>query len=212
MDRTNFFGRPVISGKSSYQIDICEVCLQKSVSWLEIMGSTEEGHIFRFTCDLCHEEFEQEPMNEELYARELQDVNEMEGNVIRNGWVNEFIESSSTIESIGEMNQEQPISENDNWSKDFIDEALFGSDPIQWLLDRNLINSDNSLSTIQILSFMSDNELPSVKLAVIQSLTAIFDRNPQFKNEILNTLKLMENDQNEIVASFCKEKIHHLDK
>ncbi len=207
----DFFGRPINSGKNAYRIEICEICVQKSSEWIEVIGNKEDGFIFRFSCSNCHSEFNKIPVKEELYSREIKSEDSITKS-IRDGWIDDFIKNGTESENNEYSNNTEKSKNEDNWVKDFIDEALFGSDPVNWMESRNLFDGKNIISVINSLGQLSLNELSSVKLASIRCLNIIYTKNNNLKNEIILQLDKFSNDINEIVVNFCNEVIAAISK
>lgn len=202
----DFYGRQLVPGFNSFQIDICEICLQKTPNWVEIKGTTDKEFEIRLTCNNCHTKLEIDVDNE-LYERNYDETFETQSNV-RSGWVDDFLAESTGIENIDldtQKNTDDEVPEKINWIKGFIDEALFGSNPINWMEKRGLFKSEIVDETIHTLGELSTNDLPSVKLAAIQSLEAIYERHKDRKDKIHIQLQKFENDLNDVVVNFANE-------
>lgn len=206
MSSDDFFGRTLRSGKSSFRFELCEICLQKSSNWIEIKGSKGDGYVIRITCDACHEDFDKEEINAELYSRQMEDGVEITEHS-RPGWVDDFIKNSDNLQSIDLDTQEEMGSkkEKKNWVKEFIDETLFGSDPVNWMEMNNLFKLEEVDENIDLLAALSLNELSSVKLSSLACLNAIFIRHRNLKEKIVKSIELFLSDENEVVLEYVNE-------
>lgn len=211
MSSDDFFGRTIRSGKSSFRFELCEICLQKSSNWIEIMGTKSDGFVIRITCDACHEDFDKEDINQELYSRQMVDDVEITDHS-RPGWVDDFINKSDNLQSI-DINPQEDIETKEgkiNWVKEFIDETLFGSDPVNWMDVNNLFKLEVVEENIDLLAALSLNELSSVKLSSLNCLNAIFIRHRNLKDKIVKSMELFLSDENEIILEYVKELLSNI--
>jgi hypothetical protein len=221
----NFFGRKIVDGKGSLQIDICEICLHKTPKWLETMGDSDTGYVVRFTCDDCHDEFEKIQSVSDHILQEAGDQADF-SEESRPSWVTDFIqeqENQGIVEKIGtsdpsaNINFDRPESEiisglnSDSWVTGFIQESIFGDNSVDWMETNGRFDSDVLPDTVSVLSSMISNEMIEVKRSALKCLEAILIRGYEPKKQIFQIFQLFVNDDHQDVIDLANQLITKFD-
>ncbi len=232
-----FYGRPLIKGKDSISFDVCEICQQKTANWLESKFEND-AILVRFTCEECHNKGAEKRPDEAFFARPVSE-DETVPETTRPAWMEEFIQDQSqsgSIATIGdaelepdipdpaergdEYQAEEPemvdeettesISPQAEWSAAFVQEALFGPNPEEWLENQGAFKTDVLKLTLETLASFKTSQVSGVKLSAILCLAGLVRRDNSYKTQVIKELESFASDADESVSDFSKQTIDQL--
>jgi len=118
----------------------------------------------------------------------------------------EEFEGESTTELEIEESQQQLAP----WAPKFIQEALFGPNPEQWLEEQGGYTQSQHEITVRTLGSFADHKVTSVKLSAIQCLQGMTNRFAQLKEPVLDQLRKYETDADKTVADYASQTINQI--
>ena len=210
-----------MDGKGSLQIDICEICLHKTPKWLESIGDSINGYVVRFTCEDCHDEFENVKSTSNHILQEADNQVDFSDEA-RPSWVTDFIEEQENegiVDKIGasepsaNINFDKPAEDiitgldSESWVTGFIQESIFGTDSVNWMEVNGRFDSEILPETVMALSSMISNEMMEVKRSALRCLEAILIRGYEPKNQILQIFQLFVNDDHQDIIDLAYQLI-----
>ncbi|MHA2169349.1 MAG: hypothetical protein ACXAB7_05590 [Candidatus Kariarchaeaceae archaeon] len=178
--------------------------------------------------------------NEEAYYTRTASEDESPAEVTRPAWMEEFIEAqqeSGAIESIGETEEiaqdapdfsepekefetenleieEEEVPEETaplaHWSASFIQEALFGPNPEEWLENQGAFAPEALALTVTTLSSFASNQVSGVKLSAILCLAGVVRRDSSYKDQVLQVITSYSSDEDESVSQFAQQTLDQL--
>ncbi len=186
----DFIGRPL---EEEMEFRYCDICGEEGVRWLQ-SRKNEVGHIIvRFICNKCHDELTLDTPN---VVRSIDDPDEFQKQVSQSVWTTESTPATTELGSSGQ---------GSNWSAGFIQEALFGEDPVKWLEKKGAFEPDRVDETVEILISLGISQIDPVKKAVIKSLGFALGKNELVDNKIREALEHYANLPDEEISNLARQ-------
>ncbi|RMG28156.1 MAG: hypothetical protein D6732_19090 [Methanobacteriota archaeon] len=175
-----FLGR-VLENEMEFQY--CDICGQDGVNWLQVRDNEVGQKVVRFLCRKCHDQLSLETPN---VVRSINDPEEIERRLNMEWGVAQEQEATPATVELGS-------SGGSNWSASFIQEALFGQDPVAWLEKQGAFAPERIGETVEILMNLAASQINPVKIAVIKCLGAMQGKNEAFDPKIREALQHFAN-------------------
>lgn len=137
------------------------------------------------------------------------DITEIEPEIAEFSEPEEQYQAESDQEYVSDIDEEEVIPQA-HWSAGFIQEALFGPNPEEWLEKQGGYNSEALQLTISTLTAFSNNQVSGVKLSAILCLAGLVRRDSSSKNDVIGAIERFTNDEDESVGQFAKQTIDQL--
>ncbi len=228
------FGRLL---EDEVEIDSCDKCGSPQVKWMH-KETTEHGQtMVYFFCEECHESVKirtptvhrqvgdavdfEAPVRPVWMDDFLEEGKEQGSiNTIGDTDINsEVLKPSEAPESLEEVTEEVYSDEEmkspelqqrvvASWSTAFIQEALFGKDPLNWLKNKNALSPDQIDQTIHTLEVLGTNQVDKVQMQVVKVLGYILDNNLFSDTEkVKNILRTYLDDNDQSIAAFVQKYV-----
>lgn len=187
----DFLGR-VLENEMEFQY--CDICGQDGVNWLQVRDNEVGQKIVRFLCKKCHDQLTLETPN---VVRSISDPEELQNRLNAEWGVTAPTEHEepTTVE----------MGSGSNWSAAFIQEALFGQDPVAWMEKQGTFAPERIGETIEVLMNLAASQINPVKIAVIKCLGAMQGRNAAFDKKIREALEHFANLPDASLSSLARE-------
>ena len=96
------------------------------------------------------------------------------------------------------------------WAPKFIEQALFGSNPEEWLYDQGGYKQEQVDLTLMTLGNFASNDISTVKLTAIQCLLELYNRDKTQKEKVLQQLVNFQIDTDLTVSEFASQTIQQI--
>ncbi len=212
-----FYGR-VLAEEMEFQF--CDICGADEVNWIQIKEDEEGQKIVRFICRSCHDA---PTTYRPDTVRTISDPNEFE-ETIKDSWVDQFIKEQQESGAIHTIDTSEPIPEEEeeeiieleeeeeqrplrvaNWATAFIQEALFGKDPVKWLEERGAFTPAQAEITCETLVNIGVSQIGPVKESVVRCLGTLLGVNPQVDEKIRHVLQGYANSEDSSISNLAKQ-------
>jgi hypothetical protein len=97
-----------------------------------------------------------------------------------------------------------------HWSASFIQEALFGPNPEEWLENQGAFAPEALALTVTTLSSFASNQVSGVKLSAILCLAGVVRRDSSYKDQVLQVITSYSSDEDESVSQFAQQTLDQL--
>lgn len=93
------------------------------------------------------------------------------------------------------------------WAAGFIQEALFGANPEQWLEDQGAYDESQIDVTLPNLANFSNHNVESVKLSAIQCLYGLYRRHQSTRDAVVEAIQTYQNMDEGMVKEFAEQTL-----